>query len=398
MQALLIGAGASYECGLPLAEELGAELRLWLTPERLAAHNEAWAEQGVAWPRPVVALMEAWLADRTQGYEDLLAQLDARADNEAQAEDAWRRSALFVRQVLYGLLLERQIKNSHYARVVLRDFTGIKHLVAENHPLWVFTTNQDCLLELLAAEQFIPLKTGFVDGTELSVGGAAERRTLEFGTWDGAEATADFFGPGESGINLVKLNGSLDIFAEYSPEMSARYYKLASNSKTPETFLDGLLHLNTVTQTLALEQGGVVANECLWQDEEGTGHTWRKQFGDGPDLNPLMAEALTQVRELYAIGYGFGDKALNDQLRGWLEGSAERQLRVINPEVRATPEAFAPVDEQFIPARKKGAGASDFFMSLVRDYGSVLQRLQRSMRHKARARLKEKLLAALAPK
>lgn len=35
MKALFIGAGAAYDCGMPLVWELTAEIRRWLTPENL---------------------------------------------------------------------------------------------------------------------------------------------------------------------------------------------------------------------------------------------------------------------------------------------------------------------------------------------------------------------------
>ncbi len=35
MKALLLGAGASYELGLPLVWELTAEVKNWLTPEKM---------------------------------------------------------------------------------------------------------------------------------------------------------------------------------------------------------------------------------------------------------------------------------------------------------------------------------------------------------------------------
>jgi hypothetical protein len=75
MQALFLGAGASYECGLPLAVELGKELRLWLTRERLVAYNGVWREQGRGWDEVVVARLSELLADEALGYEQWLGEL-----------------------------------------------------------------------------------------------------------------------------------------------------------------------------------------------------------------------------------------------------------------------------------------------------------------------------------
>lgn len=45
MKALLLGAGASYELGLPLVWELTNELKTWLMPEKLDWLNDQWKSQ-----------------------------------------------------------------------------------------------------------------------------------------------------------------------------------------------------------------------------------------------------------------------------------------------------------------------------------------------------------------
>ena len=44
---LLLGAGASYDLGMPLVQELTAELKRWLTPNKLEELNSGWRASGL---------------------------------------------------------------------------------------------------------------------------------------------------------------------------------------------------------------------------------------------------------------------------------------------------------------------------------------------------------------
>jgi hypothetical protein len=46
LTGLFLGAGASYEAGLPLVWELTDEFKKWLTPEKLREFNQGWRIQG----------------------------------------------------------------------------------------------------------------------------------------------------------------------------------------------------------------------------------------------------------------------------------------------------------------------------------------------------------------
>ena len=46
LTGLFLGAGASYEAGMPLTCDLTAELKQWLTFDKLRWLNESWRSQG----------------------------------------------------------------------------------------------------------------------------------------------------------------------------------------------------------------------------------------------------------------------------------------------------------------------------------------------------------------
>jgi len=59
MQALFLGAGASYDCGMPIVIELTAELRRWLTPEKLLRFNTGWRTMGIGWSDHTVLFLNS---------------------------------------------------------------------------------------------------------------------------------------------------------------------------------------------------------------------------------------------------------------------------------------------------------------------------------------------------
>jgi hypothetical protein len=82
---LLLGAGASFESGMPLVWDLSAEIRAWLTPEKLRALNEGWRTQGGGNPQEVIDTLVTSLLDGSMHYENILGNLEAHFNRPANA-------------------------------------------------------------------------------------------------------------------------------------------------------------------------------------------------------------------------------------------------------------------------------------------------------------------------
>ena len=76
LTGLFLGAGASYEVGLPLVWELTTELKDWLTPEKLRSLNLGWRAQGGGYPDVVIEDVAQWLTRPDQHYESILGYLE----------------------------------------------------------------------------------------------------------------------------------------------------------------------------------------------------------------------------------------------------------------------------------------------------------------------------------
>ena len=75
---LLLGAGASFESGMPLVWDLSAEIRAWLTPAKLRELNQRWRAQGSGNPDDVIDALEASLLDGSMHYENILGNLEVQ--------------------------------------------------------------------------------------------------------------------------------------------------------------------------------------------------------------------------------------------------------------------------------------------------------------------------------
>jgi hypothetical protein len=72
LTGLLLGAGASYEAGMPLLWELTAEIMNWLTPDKIRALNAGWRVQGGGYADGVINDLVLMLERPAVHYEAIL--------------------------------------------------------------------------------------------------------------------------------------------------------------------------------------------------------------------------------------------------------------------------------------------------------------------------------------
>lgn len=82
MKALFIGAGATYDCGMPLVWELTAEIRRWLTPEKLITFNNNWNSQCGGWDQDVVSYLISLLENENLHYENIIGAIEVECSRE----------------------------------------------------------------------------------------------------------------------------------------------------------------------------------------------------------------------------------------------------------------------------------------------------------------------------
>ena len=160
-----MGAGASYEAGMPLAWELTAELKNWLTADRIRELNAGWRTQPGGCSDAVIDDFISMLERPAVHYEALLGYLETQFRRQRNLGQEYHGLYSRLVELVYYFLYFRQVNNNAFLRKRLPFYDGIRALAEANKPLWIFSLNHDVVIEALAALLSIPLHTGFSPAT-----------------------------------------------------------------------------------------------------------------------------------------------------------------------------------------------------------------------------------------
>ena len=361
LTGLLLGAGASYDLGMPLLWELTHELKSWLTPEKLRNLNLHWRSGGPGFdfPDAVIEDFASVLERQDMHYENLLGYLQVQSQRHSGPAQSYNGLYTFLSDIIYALLQERHLLNVDYIERNIRYLDGINSLAEENAPLWIFSLNYDLIIECFAADVGIPVKSGFTEETI-----RLPRRSPR-GTMVGhlaAEVLSEdvlkkrglpVFNTGQTGINLLKIHGSLDVFTFRDGK---DVLKLLPDGEGIQGVLSSLSIANHELRYVEPGwPGGVITtrNEIIYADESGEMQFLRRSLLAGAykfdprhsqvipnELLNYFSTYLNYLTTLVCIGYGFGDQHINQVIRDWLEFSSERHLTIVDPKVTHVPKEF----------------------------------------------------------
>ena len=132
----MLGAGASYDLGMPLLWELTHELKSWLTPEKLRNLNRHWRRggPGFGYPDDVIENFASALDREDMHYENILGHLQVQSQRHPDAVQSYNGLYMFLSDIIYALLQERHLRNVNYIERNIRYLDGIKSLAEENAP------------------------------------------------------------------------------------------------------------------------------------------------------------------------------------------------------------------------------------------------------------------------
>jgi len=158
---LFLGAGASFESGMPLALDLSAEIRAWLTPEKIRQLNEVWRTQGTGHPDVVIDSLVESLLNPSMHYENVLGNLEVLYRRGSNFPQSYYHLYAWLVELVYRLLYYRHIKNEKFITSSPRYLEGIVGLARANSPLWIFSLNHDLIIECLALHYDVGVDCGF---------------------------------------------------------------------------------------------------------------------------------------------------------------------------------------------------------------------------------------------
>lgn len=402
LTGLFLGAGASYEAGMPLVGELTDEIKSWLTGEKLRGLNLAWRQHGEGYSDSVIADLESVMCMKNMHYESILGHLETQAHRTENRHLLQEYSGLYswLVDLVYQLLYFRQVNSDHFFDRQLDFYEGISVLASRNTPLWIFSLNHDLIVEAIAEKFSIPIRCGFSSEKILlprrnAAGEKIGELHAEILTKKELEEGAMHFpNPASYGIHLLKIHGALDVFTFNDGN---DLLKIIKDPAGPESVTKVLRAANEeLLYSVPAETGEKVhvTNEIVFADSRGEMQFLRKSLLAGAyKFNEHRTQVLPKsmlkhfrqnlnfVSKLICIGYGFGDSHVNVAIADWLAFSTTRRLEIVSPQILEVPSFLLHLTPQI---ELVACGATDYLDGLAGIKRSRIDELDKKVAAAAR--------------
>jgi len=338
----LIGAGASYELGLPLVDELTIEFKRALLRTKEMPYYRV--------PKEISSIVFPLLESDDLNYEDIIGRIEVeiqRCRGNNNLYQKWYGILARYLEAVFYLLLERHDKNKTFIKARLDLFEPLKNYCC-NNPLWIFSLNHDLLVEIIAKHLGIPIKFGFKDTIQIN------GLTFEKLSRENMEKNQFSFFQKDPGINLIKLHGALDVFVEGDEK---NYLKIINQGNDITGIIDDVSKI--LEGDASTKEGVKCTNHITYYDEDNVlqflritimsgKHKYSSRISHTMDdwFFKIYKGHINYIKNLYSIGYSFQDLHVNNVLYDWLTFSKERKLKIVNPHLSRIPNYFSHISDQ----------------------------------------------------
>ena len=369
-RALLLGAGFSYDLGMPLSSEL-TEVLLGMFTEKSTATLVALlaAQKPFGDNRPVnrqaieeaFALLLQYKADKGTNYEEFLTRIQEGSERYGgDRSQSDRDSYHFVFSVLYDLVHTILSLYQAFAYEVLYPknqqwFSKIENMLSGQDETWVVSLNHDLFFECLAIDHGIPITYGANGARSFPVSNLAMHDQISFSVIDRATYGADSpeFLHGQRGINLVKLHGSLtEHHYGDGEEILNPSLKVESSRQLMNDFhrIQGMAYFYQGRPVPSGRERAITG-----QDGEldliskailtgGRKYSVVAKASEGEEKLAIFDDVLKNVDHLTIMGYGFGDRHVNFRLQNAMARRDALVIQLVDPGHSRLPDCLAPFD------------------------------------------------------
>lgn len=347
MKGLFLGAGASYELGMPIVTELSAIFRRDHSPESVRA-----ASKSLQWSIEATDALLGLLADEELHYEAIIGAIEVMSQRLGPPANSYESIRKHLVDMVCRYLIGQHSQKRQFTLQGLKYMEGLRRFSSKDEPLRIFSLNHDLMVEEICSSIGLPLKAGFHSSPEYCAAcfdGAEIDYEFEVITEQQmTNGQYDFFRPGESGVNLYKLHGALDTFLSKDCK---DYIRFTPRQTQPGDHIQLVVDIHNATHKLELEDEVRSLDLLTLKDSRGelqffdrsliTGAFKFQRQGGGKRGLTVMFERFKSdidlVTELTCTGYGFGDLHVNEVLTKWLCSSGDRKLTIVDPFMRSAP-------------------------------------------------------------
>lgn len=368
--ALLLGAGFSYDLGMPISSELTEVFLGMFNKANTTSLGGAMSRhKPYGDDRPinskaieeVFSLLLQYKKDKGKNYEEFLTKIQEGAERHtANHSQSDRDSYHFVFAVLYDMIhmilsLYQAIAYEVLYAKNAQWFSKLDNILSDKGETWVVSLNHDLLLECLAIDFGIPITYGATNQRSFPVSNLAMQDCIAFSCIDRSayNVGSPGFICGQRGINLVKLHGSLTEH-EYKDRKEILNPTLERKSSRE---LIGDFH--KIQNMAFFYQGRPVPSgrERVITDPDGeldimskailTGgrkYSTIAKMQKGEEKLAIFDDILRQADQLTIIGYGFGDRHVNFRIQNAMARRDELIVHIVDPQLTKLPDCLNPFD------------------------------------------------------
>lgn len=350
-KGLLLGAGFSYDLGMPLASEL-TEVFLGMFPKRRAkrfgeilSQNDPYTKDRPINKKAIFEGIDLLLSYEGTNYEELLSNLQklGNAPGKTQSDrDSYHYLFGIFYEIIHQILTLYQ--KASYQELYIKNrswFSNLRSLLSEKET-WVFTLNHDLYMECLAIDMEIPITYGDRSNLILPISNLEMNNEICF-TYSNRDELS-YRGQGyfknEFGINLVKVHGGLSELLYKDGSMICN--QSLSHFSSEELIADFIkidnmayyhddIKVPSGKDRVITDPNGELDIICKSMLTGGSKYSLTTNEKEGEEKLKLFDEMLRDIDELTIIGYGFGDRHINYRLSNAMVLNCSLKIRVVDP-------------------------------------------------------------------
>ena len=364
---LLLGAGFSYDLGMPTANEL-TEVFLGLFNKKNSNHLAAAlsCNQPFSEDRPInkkaidesFDLLLTYKADKCGNYEDLLSKLQdlsGQPDKNQSDKDSYHYVFGMLYEVIHSILsIYQAVSYDILYPKNLKWFSKLENLLSDRET-WVFSLNHDLFFECLAIDLNIPVTYGDTGAMTFPISNMEMNETISFSCHTRSDYSASNAGfiNNQKGVNLVKLHGSLSEL-EYSDKNIICNPTLRKN--TSRELMDDIQKIERMayyhqSKKIPSSRDRIITNmngelDVISKSMLTGGRKYSKTANakKGEEKLIVFDTILSQLNQLTVIGYGFGDRHINFRISNAMARRDNLTIQVVDPAYMKPPEFLESFD------------------------------------------------------
>ena len=366
-RGLLLGAGFSYDLGMPLASEFSDALfSRFNLAEMTALINGMRDHRPYGDDKPLskvtidkmLEIVTDFYHSDKNNYEQLFADIENMPVTGSDAQQTVHYYLSIMRSIINELFLTYQLE-TYPCYLVNREkykwfFDGFT-----DDELWVLTLNHDILVEMLCIDYDILLREGYLDIVQIPTSNRELDRCIAFGKIPATEKDINnlYYFNSRKGINLLKIHGGLNEYFQGDDKSGRNRLILSPNtSSNSMEYLSQIVGFIHTPHYYMNDRAVRLGSEICFSDTEGEMQfmqpsilTGSKKYSPTLSSNAreekieLFSTALEKIDELYIIGYSFGDKHINNRIVHAMHLNPQMKVVIVNPTYKEQ-DIFAPFD------------------------------------------------------